>query len=154
MQLMGTKHYLIQVFSDGMDDFVMDEKTLETTISEFSWEDHVGDFFFRLARRNTQRICSGGWNYQCSVLQRCNGKAPKQNWTCWTGHVWIWWLVPFARQRPIPQCNNHQAVFGPTKVTVLVQPLYSPDLAPADYFLFPKVKSHLQGQFFEPFSDI
>ena len=33
---MGTKHYLIQVFSDGMDDFVMDEKTLETTISEFS----------------------------------------------------------------------------------------------------------------------
>jgi len=38
--------------------------------------------FFRLARRNPQRICSGGWNYQCSVLQRCNGKAPKQNSKC------------------------------------------------------------------------
>ena len=83
-------------------------------ISEVSCEDHFGDFL-RLARRNPLRICSGGWNNQCSVLQRCNGKAPKQNSTCWTGHVWIWWLVPFARQRPIPQCDNRQAVFGPTK---------------------------------------
>jgi len=29
--------------------------------------------------------------------------------------VWIWWLVPFVRQCPIPQCDNRQAVFGPTK---------------------------------------
>ena len=28
------------------------------------------------------------------------------------------------------------------RVTVLDHPLYSPDLAPADYFLFPKVKTH------------
>ena len=49
--------------------------------SEVSCEDHVGGFL-RLARRNPQRICSGGSNYQCSVLQRCNGKAPKQNSTC------------------------------------------------------------------------
>jgi len=28
---MGTKHYHVQMFSDGMDDFVMDEKTLKTT---------------------------------------------------------------------------------------------------------------------------
>ena len=31
-------------------------------------------------------------------------------------------------------------------MTVLDHPLYSPDLAPADYFLFPKVKSHLRGR--------
>jgi len=30
------------------------------------------------------------------------------------------------------------------KMTVLDHPPYSPDLAPADYFLFPKVKSHLK----------
>ena len=68
-----------------------------------------------MARRNPQRICSGGWNYQCSVLQRCNWKAHEQNWTCYTGHVWIWWLVPFARRRPVPQRDNRQAVFCPTK---------------------------------------
>jgi len=31
MQLMGTKHYPVRMFSDGMDDFVMDEKTLKMT---------------------------------------------------------------------------------------------------------------------------
>ena len=35
------------------------------------------------------------------------------------------------------------------KVTVLDHPPYSPDLAPADYFLFPKVKSHLKGRLFD-----
>jgi len=59
MQLTGTKHYLVQMFSEGMDDFVMDEKTLKTMILEVLCEDHVGEFF-RLARRNPQRICSGG----------------------------------------------------------------------------------------------
>jgi len=29
MQLMGTKHYPVRMFSDGMDDFVIDEKTME-----------------------------------------------------------------------------------------------------------------------------
>jgi len=40
------------------------------------------------------------------------------------------------------------------KVTVLDHPLYSPDLAPADYFLFPKVTSHLKGRPFDSISDI
>ena len=40
------------------------------------------------------------------------------------------------------------------KVTVLDHPPYSPDLAPADYFLFLKVKSHLKGHLFDSISDI
>ena len=52
----------------------------KNAISEVLCEDHVGDFL-RLARCNPQRICSRGWNYQSSVLQRRNGKAPKQNLT-------------------------------------------------------------------------
>jgi len=40
------------------------------------------------------------------------------------------------------------------KVTVLDHPPYSPDLAPADYLLFPKVKSHLKGRPFDSISDI
>jgi len=39
-------------------------------------------------------------------------------------------------------------------VTVLDHPPYSPNLAPADYFLFPKVKSHLKGRLFDSISDI
>jgi len=40
------------------------------------------------------------------------------------------------------------------KVPVLDHPQYSPDLAPADYLLFPKVKSHLKGHLFDSISDI
>jgi len=40
------------------------------------------------------------------------------------------------------------------KVTVLDHPPYSPDLAPADYFLFRKVKSHLKGRLFDSILDI
>jgi len=39
-------------------------------------------------------------------------------------------------------------------VTVLDHTPYSPDLAPADYFLFRKVKSHLKGRLFDLISDI
>jgi histone-lysine N-methyltransferase SETMAR len=40
------------------------------------------------------------------------------------------------------------------KVTVLDHPPYSPDLAPADYFLFRKVKSQMKGCLFNSISDI
>jgi len=40
------------------------------------------------------------------------------------------------------------------KVTVLDHPPYSPDLAPGDYFLFRKVKSHSKGRLFDSISDI
>jgi len=43
---------------------------------------------------------------------------------------------------------------APRKVTVLDHPPYSPDLAPAHYFLFRKVKSHLKGRLCDSISDI
>jgi len=39
-------------------------------------------------------------------------------------------------------------------VTVIDHPPYLPDLAPADYFLFRKVKSHSKGRLFYSISDI
>jgi len=35
------------------------------------------------------------------------------------------------------------------QITVLEQPAYSPDLAPNDFFLFPKTKEILKGRHFE-----
>jgi len=48
----------------------------------------------------------------------------------------------------------HNAQFVKTfltkhKITVLEHPLYSPDLAPCEFFLFPKIKSVLKGTSFE-----
>jgi len=41
-----------------------------------------------------------------------------------------------------------------TNVTVLHHPSYSPDLAPADYFLFPKLKFSLKWQHFQTVEEI
>jgi hypothetical protein len=40
------------------------------------------------------------------------------------------------------------------ETTVVPQPPYSPDLAPADFFLFPKLKSTLKGRHFDTFDEI
>jgi histone-lysine N-methyltransferase SETMAR len=40
------------------------------------------------------------------------------------------------------------------QVTVLRHPSYSPDLAPADFFLFPKLKSQSKGKRFQDISTI
>ncbi|CAK9818121.1 Histone-lysine N-methyltransferase SETMAR [Anthophora quadrimaculata] len=39
-------------------------------------------------------------------------------------------------------------------MTVLPQPPYSPNLAPCDFFLFPKLKSVLKGRRFDSVEDI
>jgi histone-lysine N-methyltransferase SETMAR len=45
-------------------------------------------------------------------------------------------------------------ILAQRKVSVLDHPPYSPELAPADYVLFPKVKSHLKGRLFDSISDM
>jgi len=40
------------------------------------------------------------------------------------------------------------------EMTVVPQPPYSPDLAAADFFLFPKLKSTLKGRCFDTFDEI
>lgn len=39
--------------------------------------------------------------------------------------------------------------YAANQITVLSHPPYSPDLAPADFFLFPKVKLKMKGHFFQ-----
>jgi len=123
------------------------------SISEVSCEDYVGDFV-RLARRNPQRICSGGWNCQCSVLQRCNGRLLNRIRRvrpdmCESGN---WFLL--HDNAPSHNATIVKQFLAQRKVTVLDHPPYSPDLAPSDYFLFPKMKSHLKGRLFDSISDI
>jgi hypothetical protein len=40
------------------------------------------------------------------------------------------------------------------QITVLEYPAYSPDLAPSDFFLFPKIKEILKGRHFDDIDDI
>jgi len=40
------------------------------------------------------------------------------------------------------------------QITVLQHPAYSPDLAPSDFFLFPKIEEILKGRHFDDIDDI
>ena len=40
------------------------------------------------------------------------------------------------------------------QIAVLEHPAFSPDLAPSDFFLFPKIKETLKGRHFEDIDDI
>jgi histone-lysine N-methyltransferase SETMAR len=57
-------------------------------------------------------------------------------------------------ERPSHNATIVKQFLAQRKVTVLDHPPYSPDLASADYFLFPKVKPHLKGRLFDWISDI
>jgi hypothetical protein len=54
---------------------------------------------------------------------------------------------------PSRQCSSKPVGFGktflaPNNMTTLEQPSYSPDLAPADFYLFPRLKSALKVRTF------
>jgi len=51
--------------------------------------------------------------------------------------------------------NKSKEEFLATKqITVLEHPAYSPDLAPSDFFMFPKIKEILKGRHFDDIDDI
>jgi len=54
-----------------------------------------------------------------------------------------------SRQRASTQRDICENIFGEKQHSFDGNPPYSPDLAPYDYFLFPKIKSALKGTRFE-----
>jgi len=63
-----------------------------------------------------------------------------------------WFLL--HENAPSHNATMVKQFLGQRKVTVLNHPPCLLDLAPADYFLFPNVKSHLKGRLFDSISDI
>jgi transposase len=90
-----------------------------------------------------------GWavnkEYYLEVMQCLNEAVRKKRPDAWRENRWM-------------LQHNHTSLHSSFLVldflakhatTVLPQPPYSPDLAPADFFLFPKLKSTLKGRRFE-----
>jgi hypothetical protein len=57
-------------------------------------------------------------------------------------------LAAVAR-RPVALRPQREAFLAKKAITTIEHPLYLPDLAPADYFLFPRIKRALKGQRFD-----
>ena len=50
--------------------------------------------------------------------------------------------------------ESKQEILAAKQITVLEHPAYSPDLAPSNFFLFPKIKEILKGRHFDDIDDI
>ena len=57
-------------------------------------------------------------------------------------------------QRSSPKNKSKEKFLATKQITVLEHPVYSPDLAPIDYFLFLKIKEILEGRHFDDIDDI
>ena len=57
-------------------------------------------------------------------------------------------------QRSSPKNKSKEEFLTTKQITVLEHTAYSPDLAPSDFFLFPKIKKILKGRHFDDIDDI
>ena len=57
-------------------------------------------------------------------------------------------------QRISPKNKSKEEFLATKQITVLEHPAYSPDLAPSDVFLFPKIKEIWKGMHFDDTDDI
>ena len=57
-------------------------------------------------------------------------------------------------QRSSPKNKSKEEFLATKQITVLEHLAYSPDLAPSDFFLFPKIKEILKGRHFDDNDDI
>jgi len=59
-----------------------------------------------------------------------------------------------APQRPMSHGSLHQRIFGRKEHSCGSSAPYSPDLSPCDFFLFPRLKSHLKWRHFGTLDNI
>ena len=57
-------------------------------------------------------------------------------------------------QRSSPKNKGKEEFLASKQITVLEHPAYSPDLAPSDFFLFPKMKEIFEERHFGDIDDI
>jgi len=57
-------------------------------------------------------------------------------------------------QRSSPKNKKKEEFLATKQIIVLEHPAYLPDLAPSDFFMFPKIKEILKGRHFDDIDDI
>ena len=76
---------------------------------------------------------------------------------CLKGYLYTWtnktWMLHHDNAPPHASLLIREFL-AKQETTVVPQPPYSPDLAPADFFLFPKLKSTLKGRRFQTVEEI
>jgi len=88
--------------------------------------------------------------FYCSVLRRLRNDIRRKRPELWRAGKWLLHddNAPSHRALATREFLTHN------NVTTFSHPPYSPDLAPCDFFLFPKMKLQLRGRRFDGLEDI
>jgi transposase len=89
-------------------------------------------------------------SYYLDVLKRLRESIRRKRPQLWRNNSWIL----HHEIAPVHLSLLIRDFLAKHETTVLPQPPYSPDLAPADFFFFPKIKSTLKGQRFQSVDEI
>ena len=65
-----------------------------------------------------------------------------------------WWLAASSEQHAHSCITSHAELLAKHQIAQVTQPPYSPDLAPCNFWIFPKVKSSLKGKRFQTIDEI
>ena len=84
------------------------------------------------------------------VLTRLMAKIRRKRRELWASNTWIL----HHDNAPAHATLSVRQFLATKQVNILDHPPYSPDLAPCDYFLFPKLKGTIKGTRFEGVEDI
>ena len=73
----------------------------------------------------------------------------------WCRRLQLWAAGDWQLHHNTPDHASHlvQGFLVKHQITQMTQPLYSPDLVPCDFWLFPKLKSPLKGKRFQTVND-
>jgi transposase len=88
--------------------------------------------------------------FYIAVLKRLREAVRRKRPQLWMNQIW----VLHHNNAPAHLSFLVRNFLAKNEMTVVPQPPYSPDLAPADFFLFPKLKSTLKGRHFDTINEI
>ena len=83
--------------------------------------------------------------YCLEVLKRLREKVRRKRPELFANNSWIL----HHDNTPAHTALSVRAFLATKQITVFDHPAYSPDLAPSDFFLFPKIKEILKGRHFD-----
>lgn len=88
--------------------------------------------------------------FYCSVLRRLREDIRRKRPALWRNGNWIL----HHDNAPAHNALRTREFLAQTETTIAPHPPYSPDLAPCDFFLFPKLKMSLKGRRFHTVEEI
>ena len=117
-------------------------------------QNNVADFFFNIRGIVDYEFVPTGQTvnqvYCLEVLERLREEARRKRPEIFADNSWIL----RHDNAPAHTALSVREFLATKQISVLEHPAYSPDLAPSDFFVFPKIKKILNGGHFDDTGDI